>query len=234
MLASWGGRDGRVLALGADVVRKEHLRAAAFASEIAALSACAENPHMVRMLSFCDVKLHILLERWDTDLLQHLMLTQAPVPWQGPMLAILSGLAFLSSRSLVHRDVKPENILMSACTPCPSFVICDFARTTDVSPTGLLTEQRFFGTRPYASPESLCGILCYAADAWGAGVVLFAILERELPYNDDELESETAVPFVLTQTWPDSARSLLEGLLAWEHASRLSADAALGVLARGV
>jgi serine/threonine protein kinase len=187
------------------------------------------------MLSHCDISFTIELCRWDGDLM-HLLLEPAIVDWKPVVAAILSALSFLHDKHLVHRDVKPENVLIKGCpaSAALSFALCDFARTTDVSPNGLLVGQRYLGTRPYASPECLCGVLCAGADVWACGCILFAIIERGLPYEDEDVCSATPLPVCTTLPWLVSTTALLDGLLRWDHRQRLSAaSGALLVAALG-
>ena len=93
---------------------------------------------------------------------------------------------------LVHRDVKPGNILLAdgpdrAC-------VCDFGLARHVSSVGSLTGDRgFVGTVDYVAPEQIRGAAVDGrADVYALGCVLFECLTGRKPF---ERESELAVVF---------------------------------------
>lgn len=71
--------------------------------------------------------------------------------------------------SLVHRDLKPENILIRSHQPL-DLVLTDFSISSILDVT-----QRFTGvarTLPYASPESLSGVIDFKSDYWAMGMIV--------------------------------------------------------------
>jgi hypothetical protein len=97
------------------------------------------------------------------------------------LLSVADGLASLHARGIVHRDVKPSNILLS-----PSRAkLADFglARSTggpDVS--DLTTAGTAVGTLPYLAPEVLRGAQASSAsDVYALGVATFVGLTGSLP-----------------------------------------------------
>ena len=95
---------------------------------------------------------------------------------------------------LVHRDVKPGNVLVSSCPERERAYVCDFGVARHVSSVGSLTGERgFVGTVDYVSPEQIeGGTLDGRVDVYSLGCVLFECLTGERPY---ERESELAVVF---------------------------------------
>jgi TolB-like protein/Tfp pilus assembly protein PilF len=84
-------------------------------------------------------------------------------------------------QGVIHRDVKPENILRRADA---SFALSDFgiARTTEAG--RLTAEGMTVGTPHYMSPEQVQGqALDGRADLYSLGVVLYQLLTGELPYR---------------------------------------------------
>ncbi|MBA2668448.1 MAG: serine/threonine protein kinase [Trueperaceae bacterium] len=92
---------------------------------------------------------------------------------------LLGGLAYLHARGVVHRDVKPENVLIDRAGLVR---IIDFdlaARLGSPEASGALV-----GTVAYLSPEQARGATSVpASDLYAAGVMLHAALTREVPFT---------------------------------------------------
>ncbi len=111
---------------------------------------------------------------------------------------------------LVHRDVKPGNVLVAAGPDGEHAYVCDFGLARHVSSVGSLTGDRgFVGTVDYVAPEQIRGATVDGrADVYALGCVLFECLAGERPF---ERESELAVVFAhlneppprLTEPQPD-------------------------------
>lgn len=119
--------------------------------------------------------------------LEHRLERLHALPWQTAVSHVrhaLAGLAAAHERGIVHRDVKPANILIEMAPPHRAR-IADFgiARLADESVTRLTALGVVTGTLDYMSPEQLQdGHLDGRADVYSAGLALFRALEGQLPF----------------------------------------------------
>ncbi len=101
---------------------------------------------------------------------------------------ILHGLDALHRRNLVHRDLKPTNILIDIADATDERpLLSDFGITH--SAEGGQTMVHGAGTVGYAAPEQLMGRATYASDIYAFGRIVFELLVGRLPdYGDPPLE----------------------------------------------
>jgi hypothetical protein len=99
---------------------------------------------------------------------------------------VLGALGAAHAAGLVHRDVKPANILLAADGRAK---VADFgiAKSVQDAPTGDLTATgQVFGTPAYMAPERLDGAPATPqADLWSLGVVLYEVLTGDRPFAGD-------------------------------------------------
>ena len=95
---------------------------------------------------------------------------------------------------LVHRDVKPGNILVRSSSEREEAYVCDFGLARHVTSISSLTGDRgFVGTIDYVSPEQIEGAAVDArTDVYSLGCVLYECLAGMRPYDRD---SELSVVF---------------------------------------
>jgi serine/threonine protein kinase len=136
---------------------------------------------------------------------------------------IATALDYAHKKGIVHRDVKPDNILFREDGTA---VLTDFgiARST-TSETKMTTTGTVIGTPHYMSPEQAQGQeIGPWSDLYSLGIVLFEMMSGEVPFDAD---STIAVVFKhITEPVPDLAepykqyQSLVNTLLAKEPAAR--------------
>jgi serine/threonine protein kinase len=98
-----------------------------------------------------------------------------------------SGLDAIHAAGLVHRDVKPANVLLSGEPRAEHAYITDFGVARNVATeSGLTQTGRFVGTLDYVAPEQISGgPLDARVDVYALGCLLFKLLTGEVPFPRD-------------------------------------------------
>ncbi len=123
-----------------------------------------------------------------------------PLPWEkaGPILIqICDALAAMHDQSILHRDLKPQNIFLIRSEGKETVKVLDFglAKIKEEHESGddglygdrgKLTQTGYFlGTPKYGSPEQALGEKDYdgRSDIYSLGVVMFELLTGQVPFN---------------------------------------------------
>jgi len=131
-----------------------------------------------------DGRQYIVFEYVDGESLKQLLDRTGPLPVRRALeiaLAVADGLAFAHEHGVVHRDVKPQNVLLSRDG---EIKVTDFgiARSLDAE-SGLTLTGTVLGTSSYLSPEQASGLhVTPTADVYSLGVVLYELLAGEVPF----------------------------------------------------
>jgi serine/threonine-protein kinase len=129
----------------------------------------------------------IVFEYVEGDNLKQVMERRGPTPVQtalGLAIQIAQGLSFAHQNGLVHRDVKPQNVLLNGDGQAK---VTDFgiARSMDVK-RGMTTTGTVLGTSDYIAPEQAQGLpVDEHSDVYSLGVVLYEMLTNEVPFSGE-------------------------------------------------
>ncbi|MFI9826767.1 serine/threonine-protein kinase [Streptomyces sp. NPDC051913] len=145
--------------------------------------------------------------------------------------AVLGALRAAHSVGIVHRDVKPANVLLGTHG---RVVLTDFGIAHVQGEESLTVSGEFVGSLDFVAPERMSGKGAGpSSDLWSLGVLLYAAVEGEPPFRRTTVESTLAA--VLSHEPPEPARAgslgpLITGLLAKDPDRRPDAEEAAEVL----
>ncbi len=148
---------------------------------------------------------YIVMELVDGITLKQYMERRGQLNWRESLhfiTQIMRGLAHAHSRGIVHRDIKPQNIMVLRDG---SVKVADFGIAVLENAAQTLTQQAL-GSVHYISPEQARGDRTDArSDIYSAGVVLYEMLTGRLPF---EGESAVSVAIQHLSSTPPTPRSL--------------------------
>src|SRR6476620_1218150 len=129
---------------------------------------------------------YIAMELVDGRTLKDLVRERGPLPPAtavGVMEQILNALAYAHRRGIVHRDIKPQNVIIDAegQAKVADFGIARAGDTSEMTQTGASV-----GTMQYLSPEQAEGRpVDRRADLYSTGIVLYELLTGQVPFDGE-------------------------------------------------
>ena len=150
----------------------------------AAAAGRLHHEHIVEVLGFgSDAGQHFFAMQFVDGVALHDRVAEFREPVRAVALVaeLAEALAHAHAHGLVHRDVKPGNVLVRADGHA---LLTDFGVARDEALPSLTQEGGFLGTVDYASPEQLRGEVVDArTDVWSLGVVLHELLTGAHPFR---------------------------------------------------
>ncbi len=179
---------GRHRALGRDVAIKvltalQDTTPARFAAEARVLAELDQHPHVVRV--------HDYIAHDDLHMIMMELLPGGTLTRRAGMsgeqacavgLAVAEALAYIHGRGVLHRDIKPDNVLFDAdgLLKVTDFGIAKIFEGSQVTATTII------GTPRYMAPEQITGgRLGPATDLYALGTVLYELLAGSPPFSPD-------------------------------------------------
>jgi serine/threonine-protein kinase len=151
------------------------------------------HPHIVTVIDRGeeDGKQFIVFELIEGESLKELVDRGGPMPVRRVLelgLEVGRALAFAHAQGLVHRDVKPQNVLLSGADGRAK--VTDFGIVRSLDAVGHTETGTVLGTSQYIAPEQARGERVDAqTDVYSFGVVLYELLTGEVPYPGDNFLS---------------------------------------------
>ena len=133
---------------------------------------------------------YFVMELIDGPDLKDLIRARGPMPAEevvAILVQVLAGLGYAHARALVHRDIKPQNIML---TQDGTAKVTDFGIAKGLADTTLTDAGFGMGTVHYISPEQARGEPATpASDLYAVGVMLYEMLTGVLPFTGDSTVS---------------------------------------------
>eukprot|EP00049_Salpingoeca_infusionum_P009201 m.152729 g.152729 ORF g.152729 m.152729 type:complete len:500 (+) comp14271_c0_seq1:112-1611(+) len=126
---------------------------------------------------FADTRIHICTEYMDGGSLDQYGALVEPVV-STITYSILQGLQYLAMQKIMHRDVKPSNILVNTHG---EIKLCDFGVSCQLEQS---VTRTFVGTNVFMAPERVQH-LAYdeRSEVWSLGLTLFVLFTEQFPFN---------------------------------------------------
>ncbi|QDZ42931.1 Stk1 family PASTA domain-containing Ser/Thr kinase [Corynebacterium sp. sy039] len=178
------------------------------------------HPCLVGVYDFSSQGEHIFLimELITGGTLRELLAERGPMPAHAAaavLRSVLTGLSVAHQAGMVHRDIKPDNVLINADHQVK---LADFGLVRAAS-ASTATSTQIVGTVSYLSPEQVTGDdISARSDVYSAGILLFELLTGQTPFQGDtqishayaRLESDVPAPSSLI----DGVPKLFDDLVA--------------------
>ena len=159
------------------------------------------------------------------------------LPWQRAAdlgRQMLAALHAAHEAGVLHRDVKPSNVLLDDAGIGERAVLTDFGIATTVGDTTLTTTGLVLGSPAYIAPERARGkTVGPASDLWSLGVTLYAMLNGRSPFERSEPMASLVAIISDEPDWIEQAGPLwpvIEGLLRKDPDQRLTHHQAANLL----
>ncbi|CAN5632474.1 protein kinase [soil metagenome] len=171
----------------------------------------------------------LVMELVDGGTLRELLRERGPMPPHAAtavLRPVLGGLAVAHRAGLVHRDVKPENVLIS---DDGEVKLADFGLVRAVAEAGITSTSVILGTAAYLSPEQVSsGNAGPRSDVYSVGILAYELLTGVTPFTGDNaltvayqrMDNDVAAPSTVIDGVPPQFDELVLRATARDPADR--------------
>lgn len=194
------------------------------------------------IINVYDVVMHeglpwIVMERLQGGSLADAMQNQGPLPVHRAAqigVEILDALNFAHNNGVLHRDVKPGNVMLAEKPEGVRVVLTDFGIAVMDGDSMLTATGQVPGAPEYIAPERIKGLEATpAADLWSVGITLYHMVVGRSPFQRGDVQATLAAALSqqpdphpnVGRLWP-----VIQGLLRDKPAERMSAAEAIAEL----
>lgn len=188
------------------------------------------HPSLVTVLDVVDEdeRPWIVMELLEASTLEEIIQVGGPLPYQRVAeigLQLIDALKVAHGEGIVHRDVKPDNVMISEAG---RVVLTDFGLAAWNGESALSSSGRIIGSPAYIPPErAKAGPVGPESDLWSLGATLYAAVEGYPPYDRKGYikilrQEQLDEPKVAANAGP--LAPVLAGMLKVEPGERLTAE----------
>ncbi|MDE6592279.1 MAG: Stk1 family PASTA domain-containing Ser/Thr kinase [Oscillospiraceae bacterium] len=182
--------------------------------------AVLSHPNIVKIydVGFSDKIQFIVMEYIDGVTLKEFMEQQGALKWKDSVhfiIQVLRALQHAHDRGIVHRDIKPQNIMLF---PDGTIKVMDFGIARFAREEGKTISDKAIGSVHYISPEQARGdITDEKSDIYSVGVMLYEMLTGVKPFDADtpvavavmHMQSNPRLPRTINDTIPEGLESIV-------------------------
>lgn len=182
--------------------------------------AVLSHPNIVKIydVGFSDKIQFIVMEYIDGVTLKEFMEQQGALKWKDSVhfiIQVLRALQHAHDRGIVHRDIKPQNIMLF---PDGTIKVMDFGIARFAREEGKTISDKAIGSVHYISPEQARGdVTDEKSDIYSVGVMLYEMLTGTKPFDADtpvavavmHMQSDPRPPRAVNDTIPEGLEAIV-------------------------
>lgn len=176
------------------------------------------HPNIISLFNYFqeDANYCMVMEYADGETLKKIIADKGPIPEQRAIWIlnqILEALAFAHKRGIIHRDIKPGNILL---TKDDTVKILDFGIAKILQDKGITKTGTKMGTIYYMSPEQIKAVkdIDHRTDIYSLGVTFYEMLSGRVPFNVDT-DSDFEIMNEIVQGEIQDPRKIYPNISEW-------------------
>lgn len=193
--------------------------------------AVLSHPNIVKVfdVGFSDKLQFIVMEYIDGITLKEFMEQQGVLKWKDTVhfiIQILKALQHAHDRGIVHRDIKPQNIMLF---PDGQIKVMDFGIARFAREEGKTISDKAIGSVHYISPEQARGdITDEKSDIYSVGVMMYEMLTGAKPFDADNpvtvalmhMQNEPKMPREINDSIPEGLEEIVVRAMQKEPSKR--------------